>query len=41
METIKKELVECLQDDGYNNVSEAVGSDHRMEELVLKLIKIR
>ncbi|VDM97504.1 unnamed protein product [Thelazia callipaeda] len=28
---IKRELVECLIRDGFNNVSEAVGADHRKE----------
>ncbi|XP_003742907.1 dihydroorotate dehydrogenase (quinone), mitochondrial [Galendromus occidentalis] len=41
VETIKKELVQCLKEDGYNHVSDAVGSDHRMDALVSKLIQIR
>lgn len=26
---VKRELVECLRNDGYTNVEEAIGCDHR------------
>ncbi|OQR70708.1 dihydroorotate dehydrogenase (quinone) [Tropilaelaps mercedesae] len=39
VETIKAELTKCLKDDGYSNVAEAVGADHKIDAIVSKLIK--
>ncbi|XP_022690746.1 dihydroorotate dehydrogenase (quinone), mitochondrial-like isoform X2 [Varroa jacobsoni] len=41
VETIKAEMVKCLKEDGYTNVTEAVGADHQIDAIVSKLITIK